>query len=85
LIPRILLTILGLASTNLVAQEADAPSQEATAGTESSAPFNAPLSLQYEAMGKYPELARAGSPFHREYLARVRRYLAVNRDFFRNE
>ena len=43
------------------------------------------MPIQLEAMAKYPELGRAGSPFNREFLARMWCHAAGDRTIFQNE
>ncbi len=52
---------------------------------ESAVLLDASKPAQTEAMQRYPALASAGSAFHGEFIARVRRHLAINRGFFQNE
>ena len=70
-----------VASAHLAAQGVGTPSHGAN-------PPNPPpvaLSVQLEAMAKYPELGRAGSPFNREFLARMWHHAAGDRTVFQNE
>ena len=82
--PALLLTALAAFPASLAAQEA-AGSPQTVNTTKTAATPPAALSFQYEAMGRHPELARAGSPFNVEFLARVRKYQTTNIDFFQNE
>ncbi|MEO6742484.1 MAG: hypothetical protein ABIP20_19755 [Chthoniobacteraceae bacterium] len=82
----ILIAALALTSAafSRSAQEAIAPLRDPISPTSTAVPLAA-MSSQLEAMTKYPELGREGSPFNREFLARMRNQAAGDRAIFQNE
>ena len=81
----VLLIALISATSTLTAQDAGVPLQPKAAASDAPASVAGTLPFQHEAMARYPELGRPGSPFNVEFLARVRNYRVVNRAFFQNE
>ncbi len=74
--------VLGLlASPAIVSGQDSRTSKSDTVGKASAAP-PAAVSAQVEAIAKHPELGKAGSDFHREFIARFRRYRTEQPAFF---